>query len=67
MRAAIIEPSVTDNGGMGVEVDLSAFIEEIFVSPALERWITDVIREELKSHGVDVCVSHSGLSSKEIE
>jgi len=67
LRAAILEPSVADNGGMDVEVDLSALIEKIFVSPALEGWVADVIREELKSHGVEVCVSHSGLRSKEIE
>src|ERR1022692_4653664 len=71
LRAAILEPSVHKEKlpGMGVEADVAALIEKIFISPLIAgSWLTDVVREELKLHGLHgVEVIHSPLYSKDLD
>ncbi len=69
LRAVVIEPRIHKEKltGVGVGIDIVALIERIFISPLVETWSADVIREEVKLHcprGVEV--THSSLYDKEL-
>ena len=53
--------------GVGVDIDVAALLDAVYVAPTLEGWIKDVVKTELKSHCLpDVRVIHSTLYSESL-
>jgi hypothetical protein len=60
IRAVIRDPDC-NAGGLLVPVDLEALIEEVYISPEAEPWITCVVKNVIAKYGLETNVQRSGL------
>lgn len=58
---ALIVPEPSDGVGIPVKVDLGVLIEKVYLSPHSAAWMLDVVRTELRRHGLDKPVATSTL------
>jgi len=60
IRAAVIQGPSNDPGTL-VKIDLATLIEELYLWPSAPSWMLDVIRREVRLHGLDVPIKVSPL------
>lgn len=52
--------------GIHINIDLTALIKKIYISPTTSRWIGDLVKTTLKRFGIDVPVENSELPKRPI-
>jgi hypothetical protein len=58
---AVVVTEISNEAGISVEVALETLVEKIFLWPLAPAWMVDVVKAEIRLHGLDKPVEKSPL------